>query len=399
MNNLITFLLILSCQAFSYFGGDAGDVMKDGHKWKTIQINAYYQISGTVVDSLMLFQEHWDSVLGAKCGEDYHPATLADYWNTQFEYMEHMGMLYQYAGTQMGVGQGVYQMPSLSTDTVVGGFNYYSKFIKRLTIEARLATLPVNNYSAAGFTKYDSINNIPFNHYMQSIVMQPSVNIACISNELFNNNLLIIDTIKKIDTVFKIDTLVEKDTIKILKVDTLKIFETINETIHDTIKLTTVRTINDTITVIQRDTVFKTITDTLHLIDTLNVVIHDTVNTCKDGTFAKYSEKLFKSIGSYTNDMPITISEISGNNPSVEVETNSDISVEVYVYDNLGVAVTSGTYVIKSSINKQYVSFNGYAKNGVKVPNGVYLMRIVSGHNNMISNNVYRIGIRNRVAE
>lgn len=206
----------------------------------------------------------------------------------------------------------------------------------------------------------------------------------------------------KTDTIVKRDTVIKKDTIRIVKVDTVKKVDTIYQSvlrIHDTLTLTDLQIVIDTLRLIQHDTIFKTITDTLHMIDTFNVVIHDIVNTCKDGTFAKYSEKLFKSIGSSTNDMPITISEISGNSPSVEVETNSDISVEVYVYDNLGVAVTSGTYVIKSSINKQYVSFNGYTKNGAKVPNGVYLMRIVSGHNNMISNNVYRIGIHNRVAE
>ena len=206
----------------------------------------------------------------------------------------------------------------------------------------------------------------------------------------------------KIDTVIKRDTVVKKDTIKVVKVDTVKKVDTVYQSvlkIHDTLTLTNLQIIIDTLKLIQHDTIIKTITDTLHKIDTFNIIQHDTVNTCKDGTFAKYSEKLFTSIGSSTNDNPITISERSGNSPSVEVETNTDIDVEVYVYDNLGVAVTSGTYVIKSSTNKQYINFNGYAKNGTKVLNGVYLMRIVSGHNNMISNNVYRIGIRNRVAD
>lgn len=206
----------------------------------------------------------------------------------------------------------------------------------------------------------------------------------------------------KIDTVIKRDTVVKKDTIKVVKVDTVKKVDTVYQSvlkIHDTLTLTNLQIIIDTLKLIQLDTIFKTIIDTLHKIDTFNIIQYDTVNTCKDGTFAKYSEKLFTSIGSSTSDNPITISERSGNSPSVEVETNTDVEVEVYVYDNLGVAVTSGTYVIKSSTNKQYIKFNGYAKNGVKVPNGVYLMRIVSGHNNMISNNVYRIGIRNRVAD
>jgi hypothetical protein len=206
----------------------------------------------------------------------------------------------------------------------------------------------------------------------------------------------------KTDTIIKIDTVIRKDTIKVVKVDTIKKVDTVYQSvlkIHDTLTLTNLQIIIDTLKLIQHDTIIKTITDTLHKIDTFNIIQHDTVNTCKDGTFAKYSEKLFASIGSSTSDNPVTISERSGNSPSVEVETNTDIDVEVYVYDNLGVAVTSGTYVIKSSTNKQYIKFNGYAKNGVKVPNGVYLMRIVSGHNNMISNNVYRIGIRNRVAD
>jgi hypothetical protein len=207
------------------------------------------------------------------------------------------------------------------------------------------------------------------------------------------------------DTLYlalKTDTVIKKDTIKVVKVDTIKKVDTVYMNvlkIHDTLILTNLQIIIDTLKLIQHDTIIKTITDTLHSIDTFNTIQHDTVNTCKDGTFAKYSEKLFTSIGSSTSDNPVTISERSGNSPSVEVETNTDIDVEVYVYDNLGVAVTSGTYVIKSSTNKQYINFNGYAKNGVKVPNGVYLMRIVSGYNNMISNNVYRIGIRNRVAD
>lgn len=206
----------------------------------------------------------------------------------------------------------------------------------------------------------------------------------------------------KTDTLIKRDTIIKKDTIKIVKVDTIKKTDTIYQSVkyvHDTLTLTNIQIVIDTFKLIQRDTILKTITDTLRKIDTFNIIQHDTVNTCKEGTFAKYSEKLFTTIGPSTNDNPITISERTGNNPSVEVETNTDIEVEVYVYDNLGVAVTSGTYVIKSSTNKQYVSFNGYAKNGAKVPNGVYLMRIVSGHNNMISNNVYRIGIHNRVAD
>jgi hypothetical protein len=205
----------------------------------------------------------------------------------------------------------------------------------------------------------------------------------------------------KTDTLIKRDTIIKKDTVRLVKIDTIKKTDTVYQSVkyvHDTLTLTNLQIVIDTIKLIQHDTVLKTITDTLRKIDTFNVIQHDTVNTCNDGAFAKYSEKLFTSIGSSTNDKPVTISETSGNSPSVEVETNTDIEVEVYVYDNLGVAVTSGTYTIKSSTNKQYVSFNGYAKNGVKVPNGVYLMRIVSGHNNMISNNVYRIGIRNRVA-
>lgn len=206
----------------------------------------------------------------------------------------------------------------------------------------------------------------------------------------------------KTDTLVKRDTIIKKDTIRILKIDTIKKTDTVYQSvlkIHDTITLTNLQIVIDTLKLIQHDTIFKTLTDTLHKIDTFNIIRHDTLNTCKDGTFAKYSEKLFTTIGPSTNDNPITISERTGNSPSVEVETNTDIEVEVYVYDNLGVSVTSGTYIIKSSTNKQYVSFNGYAKNGMKVPNGVYLMRIVSGYNNMISNNVYRIGIRNRVAD
>lgn len=205
----------------------------------------------------------------------------------------------------------------------------------------------------------------------------------------------------KTDTLIKRDTIIKKDTVRLVKIDTIKKIDTVYQSVkyvHDTLTLTNLQIVIDTLKLIQHDTISKTVTDTLHKIDTFNIIQHDTLNTCNDGTFAKYSEKLFTSIGSSTNDKPVTISETSGNSPCVEVETNTDIEVEVYVYDNLGVAVTSGTYTIKSSTNKQYISFNGYAKNGAKVPNGVYLMRIVSGHNNMISNNVYRIGIRNRVA-
>jgi hypothetical protein len=217
--------------------------------------------------------------------------------------------------------------------------------------------------------------------------------------------LLVHDTLYlalKTDTLIKRDTIIKKDTVRLVKTDTIKKTDTVYQSVkyvHDTLTLTNLQILIDTLKLIQHDTIFKTITDTLRKIDTFNIIQHDTVNTCNDGTFAKYSEKLFTSIGSSTNGNPVTISEISGNSPSVEVETNADVVLEVYVYDNLGVAVTSGTYTIKSSTNKQYVSFNGYTKNGAKVPNGVYLMRIVSGHNNMISNNVYRIGIHNRVAD
>lgn len=390
-------LVILLISLFGYFSSDAGDIMKDGHMWKTVQINAYLQSSGNVYDSLTLFDSKWDSILNSKCGENYRPATLGDYWSTQFEYMEHIGILYYYAGTNMGVGQAPYQMVSTSTDTIVGGWNQYKSFTKRLTIEPKLANLPVNQYTTAGYSKYDSVNNIPFNHYQQIIAMQPTVNIACVSIKEVKPRT--VDTVT--NTLHVTDTTYIVDTLRITIHDTLKVHDTLHAlpvVLHDTVKLIDVRIVIDTLKLIQHDTIFKTIIDTLRKIDTFNIIQHDTINTCYDGTFAKYSEKLFTSIGSSTNNNPITISETSGNSPSVEVETNTDIEVEVYVYDNLGVAVTSGTYTIKSSTNKQYISFNGYAKNGVKVPNGVYLMRIASGHNNMISNNVYRIGIRNRVA-
>ena len=391
-------LVILLISLFGYFSSDAGDIMKDGHMWKTVQINTYYQSSGNVYDSITLLDTKWDSIISSKCGEDSRPATLGDYWNTQFEYMEHIGMLYYYANINLYVGQAPYQMASTSTDTIVGGWNQHKTVTKRLTIEPRLANLPVNEYSTAGYNKYDSVNHIPFNHYQLITALQPSVNIACVSIKEVKPRT--VDTVT--NTVHVTDTTRIVDTLRITIHDTVKVHDTIPSppaVLHDTIKLVDIKIVRDTLKLIQLDTIFKTIIDTLHKIDTFNIIQYDTVNTCKDGTFAKYSEKLFTHIGSSTNDNPITISERSGNSPSVEVETNTDVEVEVYVYDNLGVGVTSGTHVIKSSTNKQYVSFNGYANNGVKAPNGVYLMRIVSGHNNMISNNVYRIGIRNRVAD
>jgi hypothetical protein len=122
--------------------------------------------------------------------------------------------------------------------------------------------------------------------------------------------LLVHDTLYlalKTDTLIKRDTIIKKDTVRLVKIDTIKKTDTVYQSVkyvHDTLTLINLQIVIDTFKLIQHDTVFRAITDTLRKIDTFNIIQHDTVNTCKDGTFAKYSEKLFTSIGSSTNDKP-----------------------------------------------------------------------------------------------
>lgn len=179
------------------------------------------------------------------------------------------------------------------------------------------------------------------------------------------------------------------DTIKITNYDTIK--QNTIQTIRDTIVIKDTLVINNIKTII--DTVLKK--DTIHIVDTFNIVDNDTINTCKLGTFNRYFERLVISKGKSIIKEPITIDFEKSISPSIEVETNEDVNVEVYVYDNLGVSVTQGIYKIKASTQKQYINFNGYSKHGSKVSNGVYLIRVISEHNNMISNNLYRVGISN----
>lgn len=204
----------------------------------------------------------------------------------------------------------------------------------------------------------------------------------------------------KTDTLVLHDTLTVFDTITVIKRDTVQKI-TYGDTlkIHDTLERISLAFVYDTINVTKIDTVIKKILDTIRITDTIEKIKHDTLNGCVEGRFINYFEKLYTAKGQSTQNSAITIEPSSGNSPSIEVETNADVNVEVYIYDNLGVAVASGVYTVKASTTKQYITFNGYSKNGSRVPNGVYLMRVVSEHNNMISNNVYRVGINNRVAE
>lgn len=191
---------------------------------------------------------------------------------------------------------------------------------------------------------------------------------------------------KRFDTISKIDTISIFDTIQ------TKVVDTVYKNLHDTIVVikNTTTLLHDTVKIV--DTITQHLLDTMYVIDT----VFDAINTCRLGSFSKYNERLYNSKGESKSGNPITIESQSVNVASVEIETNESVDVEVFVYDNLGVSVTSGLYVLKASDEKQYINFNGYSKNGSKVSDGVYLIRVVSKHNNSISNNIYRVGIENK---
>lgn len=371
--------------------------MKDGHMWKSVA-GVWY----TTVDSLIAGDAKWDSVTGAKCGDGFRLATLKDYYNTDFEYMEHSEAIDRYMA-RMNSGVGVaYTIPSVKDDTdgmtvsqIMGGFSFWGRLRLRLVITTPLRSPTGNGVWQRGGT-YDSITSIPYSYGHETIVGGGHL-VACISDTIYGakpsqDTIILVktDTILKVDTTItvKVDTIHKVDTISLIKTDTV----TLNREIHDTIMVASPHIIVDTLAVVRYDTIIKINTDTVTTTDTVDITIHDTVNTCHDETLGRYHERLFMSKGTYSNTGLAIVGTAPKASPSVEVQTDSYVEIRVYVYDNLGAAVSSGEYTLKPS-SRQYITFGGYSESGAKVVSGVYLMRIVSKHNGSISNNVYRVGI------
>lgn len=372
--------------------------MKDGHMWKSVRGWLHAD-----VDSLIAGDAKWDSATEAKCGDGFRLATLKDYYNTDFEYMEHSEAINQYmyqymSGNEMGVA---YMIPSVKDDTdgmtinqITGGSSFWGQLRLRLVIMTPLRGPPGDGVWRRGGA-YDSVTSIPYRYDHETIMGGHLV--ACISDTIYGAkpsidtvSLIKMDTIYNVDTIRinQVDTVYKMDTVSLIKTDTV----TLNREIHDTVMVVDSHTIVDTSVVVRYDTIVKLNTDTVRITDTVDIVTHDTVNTCRDGTLGQYYEKLSKAKGTYSNT-GLTIVEMEPEvSPSVEVQTDSYVEIQAYVYDNLGVAVSSRKYTLRPSA-RQYIAFGGYSDSGLKVPSGVYLMRIVSRHNDAISNNVYRIGI------
>ena len=370
--------------------------MKDGHMWKSVII------SYSNLDSAAAGDTKWDSVIGARCGDRFRPATLKDYYNTDFEYIEHSTVV----GTVVGGASG-YIMPSTSADTdsanvadCRGTFCPWPASLYGVNIGVHLVIdIGYLRFGYGGLTSKDNIRDsiatIPFGHGFETITGGHLV--ACISDTMYGTkpsidtvSLIKMDTIYNVDTIRinQVDTVYKMDTVSLVKTDTI----TLNREIHDTIVVVNPHTIVDTSVVVRYDTIVKLNTDTVRITDTVDIVTHDTVNTCRDGTLGQYYEKLSKAKGTYSNT-GLTIVEMEPEvSPSVEVQTDSYVEIQAYIYDNLGVAVSSRKYTLRPSA-RQYIAFGGYSDSGLKVPSGVYLMRIVSRHNGAISNNVYRVGI------
>lgn len=201
-------------------------------------------------------------------------------------------------------------------------------------------------------------------------------NAVCVSDFLLDSSQVVRDTFRIVDTVKKQDTIQTRivDTVKIQILDTVLVRDTISiqKTIRDTVRIE------------------KWYIDTVYRIDTVRV--KDTVNisTCRDNI---YSEVLWKSTGT-RNNTSLTIGNKSSDQSSIQIKTDERVSVEAYVYDNLGTFASHRTFEIENSPNGKYISFGGYADNGTRCADGIYLIRIVVKGNGFNRNTVYKVGLR-----
>lgn len=233
--------------------------------------------------------------------------------------------------------------------------------------------------------------------------IENSFSVRCINDTIFNS----FDTITvKIDTMFITDTIFKTNIIKDTVIKITNISSIKNDTIFKTKFVYDTISFKDTIKIIQIDTVYKidTLVDTLQMCNDIERHYTEEVypkNVLKitndlEGLTAWVSkdEYNFKNV----NDSRETNIEQFNNMVSIKIKTNFIGKYKIFVYDNSGVYAND----IEVNIGNEYkytnqtimFSFNGKSKSGIKVSDGVYLIRVISQKENSFGNNVYKIGVK-----
>lgn len=301
-------------------------------------------------------------IFGRICGSTFHLATLKDFEesNSLFRYIE------QYVPKPVNV---------YAPQGMLVFWNEHRNEIRYFI--SRNNQPDMNNDT--GFSVYHITTKTDDPHW---IIASPqwgtnaTYNAVCVSDFLLDSSQVVRDTFRIVDTIKKTDTIQTRivDTVKIQIRDTVLVRDTISiqKTIRDTLRIE------------------KWYIDTVYRIDTVRV--KDTVNisTCRDNI---YSEVLWKSTGT-RNNTSLTIGNESSDQSSIQIKTDERISVEAYVYDNLGTFASHRTFEIENSPNGKYISFGGYADNGTRCADGIYLIRIVVKGNGFNRNTVYKVGLR-----
>lgn len=303
------------------------------------------------------------------CGSTFHLATLKDFEESHnlFRYID----LWRNAMRQGGPTSGNVIQVFWNEKTQDIRY-YFSSYIGQLN-----TSFDLNNDT--GFSVYRVTTKTDDPNW---IIATPkwgtdaTYNAVCVSDFLLDSSQVVRDTFRIVDTIKKTDTI------------QARIVDTVNIKIRDTI------IVHDTISIqkVVRDTVRieKWFIDTVYNTDTIR--INDTVNisTCKDNI---YSEILWKSTGTH-NSSSITIQNNPSEQSSVQIKTTEKVKVDTYVYDNLGIFVSYKTFEIEDSSDGKYISFGGYADNGTRCSDGIYLIRLIVNGNGINKNTVYRIGLK-----
>jgi len=303
-------------------------------------------------------------IFGAICGSKYHVATKSEYdaSNSLFRFLD----LLDNGSPKSSNGIQVFYNDELKEYryfAVNGNVQYQQKDY-------------VNLNNDSGFSLYELTRS---NYEYNTIIATPQwgnnvpYNVVCVSD--FDVNPIQ----KQIDTVTRIDTIRFRDTVN--HIDTLILRDTIKQ-IDTIVKRDTVIRYD---TIIQKDTIIQR--DTVYIRDTIRIIETKTVN--------EFSQILWKSKGtSSQNRNPLSIERDESEQVSIQIKTGESITSEVYIYDNLGVFVASHKFDISANAEPQYITFNGYASNGSKCADGIYLIRVLTRRGNSFTNNVYKVGLK-----
>jgi hypothetical protein len=303
-------------------------------------------------------------IFGAICGSQYHVAKKSEYdaSNSLFRFLDLLdnGSSNSSNGIQVFYNDELKQYRYFKTD---GNYQYELKGTVNLNNDTGFSLYELTRSSSDYYTIIAASlwgNNVPYN-------------VVCVSD--FD----LIPTQRQIDTVTRIDTIRFRDTVN--HIDTLILRDTVNH-IDTIIKRDTVRRFD---TIIQKDTIIQR--DTVYIRDTIRIIETKTVN--------EFSQILWKSKGSVSqNRNSLSLERSESEQVSIQIKTGESIASEVYIYDNLGVFVASHKFDISASTEPQYITFNGYSTTGAKCADGIYLIRVLTKRGNTFTNNVYKVGLK-----